>query len=42
MTNLQLKTDTVLYNNKNSYVLIVKRHANSRQLPNKNFLKLKF
>ena len=31
-----------MYTNKSSYVLIVKQHANPRQLPNKNFLKLKF
>ena len=41
LTDLQLKTDTILYTNKNDYVLI-KKHANSCQLPNKNFLKLKF
>ena len=40
LTKLQLKTDIILYTNKNSYVLIIKKHANSRQLPNKNFLKL--
>ena len=29
-----IKTDTILYTNKNSYVLIIKKQANSRQLPN--------
>ena len=42
MTNLQWKTDTILYTNKNSYVLIIKKHAKSGQLPNKTFFKLKF
>ena len=43
LTNLQLKTDIILYTNKTSYVLIIitKEHANSRQLPNKNFKILK-
>ena len=35
LTNLQLKTDRILYANKNSYILIIKKHSNSRQLPNK-------
>ena len=34
LTNSQLKTDIILYTNKNSYVLIIKKHANSRQLLN--------
>ena len=29
-----IKADTILYTNKNSYVLITKKQANSRQLPN--------
>ena len=41
LTNLQLKTDIILYTNKNNYALIMKKHA-KRHLPNKNFLKLKF
>ena len=28
LTNLQLKTDIILYTNKNSYVFITKKHAN--------------
>ena len=29
-----IKTDTIMYTNKNSYVLIIKKHTNSCQLPN--------
>ena len=29
-----IKADKILYTNKNSYVLIIKKQANSRQLPN--------
>ena len=38
-----IKIDIILYTNKNSNFLIIKiKHANSCQLPNKSFLKLKF
>ena len=42
LTNLQLKTDIIMYTSKNSYVLLIKKHANSCQLPDKIFFKLKF
>ena len=42
LTNLQLKTDVILYTNKNSHIsIIIKKHANSHQIFNENFLKLK-
>ena len=34
LTNVQLKTDTILHTNENSYVLRI-INANSRQLPSK-------
>ena len=40
MPNLLLKSDIRPYTNRN--VLIIKKHANLHQLPNKNVFKLKF